>query len=244
MPTYLYCLRSDSVDPPDGLTGVDGASVRAVESSSLVAWVSDVREKVSATVDRVRAHDAVCAAALDSGETPLPVRFGQSFPNDAAAISAIASRESVLRDRLERVAGCVEIRVVVTHGRDTDVTERAVESADEADEEVVMTGPAARTDADGPGTAFLKRLARAGRADLAREVGCEEVRHAIRTAAKSLIVEQHPCESARGRAFFAVLVRRTNVDAFRSAVAELLLLKAFGLSVLGPFAPYSFAGDA
>jgi hypothetical protein len=87
-------------------------------------------------------------------------------------------------------------------------------------------------------------LAREGRADLAREVGCEEVRHAIRAAAKSLIVDQHACEFARGRAFFPVLVRRTNVDAFRSAVAEMLSLKPFGLSVLGPFAPYSFAGDA
>jgi len=223
---------------------VDGALVRVLESSSLVAWVSDVREKITATVDRVKAHDKVCAAALDSGETPLPIRFGQSFPHDAAAISAISSRESVLRDRLERIAGCVEIRVVVTQGRDAKVTASAADSADAADAEVVMTGPAAVTDAEGPGTAFLKRLARAGRADLAREVGCEEVRHAIRTAAKPLIVEQHPCESARGRAFFAVLVRRTNVDAFRSAVTDLLLLKAFGLSVLGPFAPYSFAGDA
>ena len=241
MPTYLYCLRSDMVEPPDGLTGVDGSPVRVLPGAGLVAWVSDVAEKFSATVERVKAHDAVCAAALDSGETPLPIRFGQSFPDDSAATSAITARESVLRDRLARVAGCVEIRVVVTHGRDREMTGSAVESGDA---EVVMAGAAALTDVDGPGTAFLKRLAREGRADLAREVGCEEVRHAIRAAAKSLIVDQHPCESARGRAFFAVLVPRASVDAFRSAVAEMLLLKAFGLSVLGPFAPYSFAGDA
>jgi hypothetical protein len=229
------------VEPPDGLTGVDGSAVRALGGVSLVAWVSDVAETVSATVERVKAHDAVCAAALDSGETPLPVRFGQSFPDDVAAMSAISSRESALRDRLARVAGCVEIRVVVTQGRAPDVTGSAVETSAP---EVVMTTPAGLREVDGPGTAFLKRLARAGRADLAREVGCEEVRHAIRTGAKSLIVDQHPCECARGRAFFSVLVRRTNVDAFRSAVAEMLSLKPFGLSVLGPFAPYSFAGDA
>lgn len=239
MPTYLYCLRSDMVEPPDGLTGVDGSAVRALQGASLVAWVSDVAGKFSATVERVKAHDAVCAAALDSGETPLPIRFGQSFPNDVEVISAITSRESALRDRLARVAGCVEVRVVVTRGRDREGT--AVESGDA---EVAMAGPVGLTDADGPGTAFLKRLAREGRADLAREVGCEEVRHAIRAAANSLIVDQHSCESARGRAFFAVLVRRASVDAFRSAVAEMLLFKAFGLSVLGPFAPYSFAGDA
>jgi len=229
------------VEPPDGLAGVDGSAVRAIWGTSLVAWVSDVAEKLSPTVERVKAHDAVCAAALDSGETPLPIRFGQTFPDDSAAISAITSRESALRDRLARVAGCVEIRVVVTQGRDREVTGSAGESGDA---EVVMTGPVAAADVDGPGTAFLKRLAREGRADLAREVGCEEVRHAIRTAATSLIVDQHPCESARGRAFFAVLIRRANVAAFQSVIAEMLTLKAFGLSVLGPFAPYSFAGDA
>ena len=84
MPTYLYCLRSEMVEPPDGLTGVDGSAVRALEGVSLSAWVSDVAEKVTATVERVKAHDAVCAAALDSGETPLPIRFGQSFADDAA----------------------------------------------------------------------------------------------------------------------------------------------------------------
>jgi predicted metallo-beta-lactamase superfamily hydrolase len=151
-------------------------------------------------------------------------------------ISAITSRESALRDRLARVAGCVEVRVVVTRGRDREGT--AVESGDA---EVAMAGPVVLTDADGPGTAFLKRHKGTM---ISREVGCEEVRHAIRAAANSLIVDQHSCESARGRAFFAVLVRRASVDAFRSAVAEMLLFKAFGLSVLGPFAPYSFAGDA
>ena len=60
----------------------------------------------------------------------------------------------------------------------------------------------------------------------------------------SLIVGQKPCESARGISFFPVLVRRAEVDAFRSAVAETLRIKAFPLAVLGPFAPYSFAGDA
>jgi hypothetical protein len=122
------------------------------------------------------------------------------------------------------------------------------ESEDPTADADTLNATVARTDpsrsADGPGTAFLKRLARRGRADLAREVACEEVRHAIRSAAKALIVGQHPCESARGISFFPVLVRRAEVDAFRSAVAETLRIKAIPLSVLGPFAPYSFAGDA
>jgi len=97
MPTYLYCLRTDRAEPPDGLIGVDGAVVRAIHVSGLMAWVSDVEEKVTPTVERVKAHDAVCGAALAAGETPLPIRFGQTFPDDAAMASGLAARESVIR---------------------------------------------------------------------------------------------------------------------------------------------------
>jgi len=241
MPTYLYCLRTDRAEPPHGLTGVDGAVVRAIQVSGLMTWVSDVEEKVTPTVERVKAHDAVCAAALAAGETPLPIRFGQTFPDDTAVASGLAARESAIRSRLARIAGCVELRLVML-----GVPELASEApaADTRTLNTAWAGTDTSREADGPGTAFLKRLARQGRADLAREIGCEEVRHAVRSAAESLIVGQQPCESARGISFFPVLVRRGEVDAFRSAVAETLRIKAIPLSVLGPFAPYSFAGDA
>lgn len=242
MPTYLYCLRTDRADPPEGLTGVDGAMVHAVHAAELIAWVSAAADGVTPTVDRVRAHDAVCAAALAGGETPLPIRFGQTFPDDAAVVSELAARESVLRTRLARIAGCVELRLVMP--RDSFPVREEEPSADTSTADVASAGSDASLDADGPGTAFLKRLARRGREDLARAVGCEEVRNAVRSAAKSLIVGQQPCESARGISFFPVLIRRAEVDAFRTAIAETLRSQAIPLSVLGPFAPYSFAGDA
>lgn len=241
MPTYLYCLKTDHAEPPDGLTGVDGGVVHAIHTSGLMAWVSDVREKVTPTVDRVKAHDAVCDAAMAAGQTPLPIRFGQTFPDDTAVASGVAERESVLRSRLARIAGCVELRLVMR--RDDDPPSEAP-TADTNTLDAAWVGTDTPRRPDGPGTAFLNRLADRGRADLAREVRCEDVRHAIRSTAKSLIVGQHPCESARGISFFPVLVRRADVDAFRVAVAETLRIKAIPLSVLGPFAPYSFAGDA
>ena len=237
MSTYLYCVRRDAIHAPPGLVGVDGAGVRDVEAAGLIAWVSDVSGPVEATVERVRAHDDVCAVALQDGDTPLPIRFGQTFDDDAAARDAVASRGAALASRLTRVSGCVELRVVVTQGRDERLSDGlgdVGEPAGTEDEAVDL----------GPGTAFLKRLAREGRGDLAREVGCEEVRHAVRTTAKSLVVDQQRCESARGLSFFPVLVRRTNVEAFRTAVAETVSPQSISLSVLGPFAPYSFAGDA
>lgn len=229
MATYLYCLRSDDHSVPSGLAGIDGAPVRSLHVARLIAWVSDAdATSVTVTVDRVKAHDVVNAVSLDVGETPLPIRFGQSFATDGALADALIARRASLEPRLARVAGCVEMRVVVTRGRDDGTTTDA--SDDRGDQ--------------GPGTAFLRRLARAGRADIAREVGCEEVRHAVRDAMRGLIVEHQPCEAARGLAFFPVLVRRAEVDEFRAAVRDTLPSQTIQLSVLGPFAPYSFAGDA
>jgi hypothetical protein len=239
MATYLYCVRGDDVGVPLGLAGIDGAPVRSLAAASLTAWVSDAEDtSVTVTVERVTAHDTVCAAALLAGDTPLPIRFGQAFADDRAAVDAIAARRAQLESRLARVSGCVELRVVVTRGRDAASTRAG--SAEDAE-----SGPPAGSDAvEGPGTAFLRRLARAGRADLAREVGCESVRHVVRDAARALLVDQQPCEAARGVSFFPVLVRRGNVADFRLAVAEILSSQAIDLSVLGPFAPYSFAADA
>ena len=232
MATYLYCIRADAAEPPHGVMGIDGSPVRAIDATTLVAWVSDVADgAVDITVDRLRAHDGVCAAALAVGETPLPIRFGQSFADDAALVRGVTQRETTLRERLERVAGCVELRVVVTRGRDADVTE-----ATRIDE--------SETQQEGPGTSFLRRLARVGRADLAREVACEEARHAVRTAASAFIVEHQRCEATRGLAFFPVLVRRSDVSVFRDMAETILSSQQIDLSILGPFAPYSFSGDA
>lgn len=241
MPTYLYCVRSDPRGVPLELTGLDGIPVRAIYATGLTAWVSDVADaRVAPTVERVRAHDAVCAAALVAGETPLPIRFGQTFADDGAAASAIASRRPALRERLARVAGCVELRVVVSRGRDPT---EARPSADDP----VFERDVAEGEGDAPrgrGTAFLRRLAREGRADLAREVGCEEVRHAVRASAKPFIVDQQRCEAARGMSYFPLLVRRSELDACRAAINSGLPADGIEASLFGPFPPYSFAGDA
>jgi hypothetical protein len=234
MGTYLYCIHAEPVSVPDALVGIDGAVVRAVDVSPLTAWVSDVQEvPVGASVERLRAHDAVCAAALESNQTPLPVRFGQAFASDADAKAAIAAKAPQLSNRLRRISGCVELRVVVGQPEE-QATSRGADVATDED----------ALDANRPGTAFLRRLAREGRTDLAREVACEEARHAVRAAAKSLIVDQQPCETARGVSYFALLVRRSDVDVVRDVAGRTLAALSSQTSVMGPFAPYSFAGDA
>src|SRR5215216_4008610 len=235
MPTYLYCVRSDRPEVPIGLVGIDDAPVRSIDADTLVAWVSDAESaSIAVTVERVKAHDAVCSAALSVGDTPLPIRFGQSFANDDGAREAIGARRVPLASRLARVSGCVELRVVIRHV--ADPSQAAQHPAD-----VVEDANAAN---EGPGTAFLRRLARVGRADIAREVSCEEVRHRVREAAGMLVVDQHPCEAARGISYFPMLVRRGDVGELRTVLRDRLSSQAIDLSILGPFTPYSFAGDA
>ena len=235
MATYLYCIRNDPRAVPGDLTGVDGVPVRSMYATGLTAWVSDVADApVVSTLERVTAHDAVCTAAMLVGETPLPIRFGQTFSDDAAAAGAIASRRPVLRERLARVAGCAELRVVVSRGR----------GGEEPAAPVGQRPGAESAEGVGRGTAFLRQLAREGRADLAREIACEEIRHIVRAAAAAYVVEQQRCEGARGLSFFPLLVRRSELEACRVAIAACLPRTGIEASLLGPFPPYSFAGDA
>src|SRR5688572_2718521 len=180
MATYLYCVRSDAPEVPANLVGIDGAPVRSMGAGRLVAWISSATDtSIDVTVDRVKAHDAVCAAALAVGETPLPIRFGQAFADDAAAAEAITARSASLESRLARIAGCVELRLVVSRGREEPSDANTPHDGPEAGPNPAGTDPNPET-LEGPGTAFLRRLARAGRADIARDVGCEEARHAVR----------------------------------------------------------------
>ena len=110
-PTYLYCLTTPAApDPPAGTAGLDGGAVRRLGD----AWVSDVPSRsVQATVDRIRAHDAVVSAALGTGSTPVPARFGQTFADDNECVAAISAKKETMSAGLARVAGMVEMTVLL-----------------------------------------------------------------------------------------------------------------------------------
>jgi Gas vesicle synthesis protein GvpL/GvpF len=137
-PTYLYCITAPAAPGPTPATiGVDGAAVRQLGP----AWVSDVETRpVRATVDRIRAHDAVVAAALDTGVTPLPARFGQVFASDDDCEQAISARMSELSAALARISGMVEMTLLL-RAEEVPASERS------------------------SGTAYLESLARRERAE-------------------------------------------------------------------------------
>src|SRR5262245_43601439 len=97
MAVHLYCMLPrggrDSGSVPIGLSGIDGAPIRALVVNGVEAWVSDVDPpraiptegaKGQKLINGVKAHDAVVEAALDTGATPVPARFGQRFDDDDA----------------------------------------------------------------------------------------------------------------------------------------------------------------
>src|SRR5437764_4874191 len=116
MSTHLYCIVSHEMrgSIPLGLSGLAGARVRALLVEELVAWVSDVEREVRVSVEGVRAHDAVVEAALQTGTTPVPARFGQRFRDDDACRAALSSRATSVESLLATIQGFVEMTLIIT----------------------------------------------------------------------------------------------------------------------------------
>lgn len=116
-PTYLYCLTTPQApDPPPATVGLDGGPVRRVGD----AWVGDVGSRsVQPTIERIRAHDHVVATALSTGSTPLPARFGQTYASDAECLSVLSTKKTKMSVGLARVAGMVEMTVILRVELDT-----------------------------------------------------------------------------------------------------------------------------
>ena len=115
--TYLYCLTAHAApDPPPSTVGLDGGPVRRLGD----AWVSDVDDRsVRATVERIRAHDHVVSVALGTGSTPLPARFGQTFESDEECLAVLSAKKEKMSAGLARVAGMVEMTIVMRMDLDT-----------------------------------------------------------------------------------------------------------------------------
>ncbi len=65
-------------------------------------------------VDGVRDHDAVVEAALDTGTTPVPARFGQRFDSDDACREALRNRAASVESVLADVQGSIEMTLIIT----------------------------------------------------------------------------------------------------------------------------------
>lgn len=235
MPTYLYCVlpRGDGDEPAAAsVRGIGDMTVRALPAGALEAWVSTIATWTPAvTVDAVKHHDSVVAAALATGRTPLPARFGQSWPSDAACVASIIDRTAELEPLLRRVAGLVEMTVcTLLPGMPPAVR-----------------APGAATDDTSPGRAYLNGLR--ARADRERHlrVALEALRSRVRAAlgplARDEIAEIRGSDKALALSV-SYLVERGREAQFRRAIEDVARDAAVRLVVAGPRAPYSFAPTA
>jgi gas vesicle protein GvpL/GvpF len=235
MPTYLYCLAptADATDARPAIPpGIDGGAVRVLAAGALEAWVSTIpTSSPPATVHAVRQHDAVVSSVLATGRTPLPARFGQSWPSDAACVASVTERAAELEALVRRVAGMVEMTVsTLLPGMPSAVRPSA----------------AARDDA-APGSAYLRQLrARADREQHLRtvlEALRARVSRALGPLARGEVAEIRGSDEALTLSV-SYLVERDAEVPFRRAVDEVAREAAARLVVAGPRAPYSFAPAA
>jgi hypothetical protein len=232
MSTHLYCILPPTslAALPSGLTGIDGATVRALEVDRLVAWVSDVEPRPS-MLSGVREHDNVVEAALATGATPVPARFGQQFADDDACVAEIARQATPVASLLAAVQGFVEMTLILAPS-----TKRMVN-------ELVPLLPEMVDEEPGVGRRYLETLR-------ARETATGTVRQALDALGKrlsdavdGLVRSVSVQENLAKMPFRAIshLVERELVDRYRDAARAVHPTSDYRFLIVGPRAPYSFS---
>ncbi len=222
----LYCIRgAGDPEPPVGLTGVDGAEVRLLETDRLGLWISDASE-ASVTLARLREHDRVARTALSTA-TPLPVRFGMHFSDEADAQHHLATREGEFLAMLASVEGRVEMGV------------RAAWKLESEAEVPAESGPPKS------GKEYLERRRSSAKRKEALESRASAMLDELEAALSlnELPVVRQVMPVSRIAGTLAHLVHRSNAAGYRAAVeAAKPQVPQLDLAVTGPWAPYSFVG--
>lgn len=233
MTTHLYCVLPNERhgDLPADLRGIDGARVRSMELDGLVAWISDAERGVPVSVDGVRAHDAVVEAALETGVTPVPARFGQEFASDDACRGALQSYSNSVTSLLADVQGFVEMTLILTPS--TRRMLRDLEPGIPA-----MIGD----QRPGAGREYMESLR-------AREAATGSVRRSLDSLAQKLteatkaFVRRHAVHDQITRLplrTISHLVPRSDVANYKAAAVAVASTSELRFLVIGPRAPYSF----
>lgn len=233
MTTHLYCVlpRTERGAVPPGLHGVDGGAVRALGLDGLVAWVSDVDRGHPVSIEGIRAHNDVVDVAMETGSTPVPVRFGQRFGDDHACRMALSGRAASIERLLATMQGFVEMTVIITPS-----TSRMVDDLEPLLPEMFDS------EAAGAGRRYLdtlrKREARTGAIHQATDATAGE----ISAAAMSFVHQtlEHQTTTPMPLRTISHLISRDDIDAYRAALSQARGAPGLRFLVIGPRAPYSF----
>jgi hypothetical protein len=233
MTTHLYCVLPHQLrgSIPLGLSGVAGARVCALPVDGLVAWVSDADRGGAVSIEGIRAHNDVVEAAMETGSTPVPARYGQRFDNDDACRAALASRAPTVERLIESVQGFVEMTVLITLS-----TPRMVRDLEPVIPEMLDVNT------KGSGRRYLdtlrKREARSGEISEATDDIAERLDEAAAQFVERTL--SHQTITPMPLRTISHLVRREDVAAYRDAIARVPKADDYRVLLIGPRAPYSF----
>jgi hypothetical protein len=232
---------------PNGLSGIEGAPIRALLVRGLEAWVSDVQPprtlptqgaKEQQLISGVKAHDAVVETALDMGATPVPARFGQRFDDDDACRVALEQRVEPVSRVLTALQGLIEMTLLVTPStrrmlRDLEpVFVGAVESEPDEFEHAPL----------GPGRAYLEFLRAKGSAVGEMRGALSRLAERITSAVGVFVRSSAKHESVTRMPMVTLshLIERGAADAYRATATAVPTGQELRVLVIGPRAPYSF----
>jgi len=238
MATYLYCVLVPAKTEafPSGLRGIAGAPVRSVIAparSGIEAWVATIEDSALRSTGRELAeqallHNEVVEAALATGRTPLPARFGSRFRDDAACTSHLEERHAELEAALMRISGAIEMAVLLVPN-----AERGETVADRPQ----------RGEADA-GRRYLEAIRDRTRSEERVRGAADRLAGRLNSAVASMVRGEARRSDSSGVMSVAHLVDRANLDRYRRAVAGLTTENDFKIVVAGPRAPYSFAAES
>ena len=255
MGTHAYCISSGATLPPPSQPGIGGSKVQVTELAGLCAWFSEHAQRPAAGLEQLRTHDQVVRSALSDQATPIPLRFGQWFPDRADLRRQLEARREHWEGLLACFAGSVEMGLRLA--RPAPAPPAALLRAPAA----LLRAPAALLRASaapprasaapeppaGSGREYLEQLRLVARARAAAEAGREELLAALGelVAGRVQAVSSESRPDSRGQWRVAHLVRRAHLPAYQQAVTE--LRRRFPnarISLTGPWPPYSFAADS
>jgi hypothetical protein len=233
MTTHLYCVlpRPLRGGAPTGVKGIGGAEVRAIPVDGLTAWVSDIGRRMPATIDGIRAHNDVVEAAMETGSTPLPARYGQRFDDDEACRAALIGRASSIEPLIAAMQGFIEMTVLITPS-----TNRMIRDLEPVIPEMFDSTTL------GAGRRYLdtlrKREARTGEISEATDGIALELADAAAAFVERTL--SHQTMTPMPLRTISHLVAREKVDAYRAAAAAVHGGSEYRILLIGPRAPYSF----
>lgn len=238
MATYLYCvLAPPKIEAfPSGLRGIAGVAIRSVvvpAANGIEAWVATIEDSTlhstrQALVEQALLHNEVVDAALATGRTPLPARFGSRFRDDAACAAHLEARHAELEATIRRFAGTVEMAVLLVPN-----AARGARGADRPNRHEPTAG-----------RRYLEAIRERTQSGDRRRAAAERLAERLTSSLAPIVKAEARRLDSPGVVSIAHLVERTDLELYRRMVRELSTDNDFRIVVAGPRAPYSFAAES